>query len=216
MTKLTGPVIEPANGAGIDQVIILCHGLGPSGADLIKMIQPYANVVPRTLVAAPEATGEFMMGNNKLWFPVEKFDMAAIADGVKAASVLLDEYITALLKKYKVKQYVLLGFSQGAAVALYTGLRHHIAPMGIISLAGGLAAPETLATELKNRVPVLIGHGEKDTVVPVAASHLAEKVLRSNNVPVYTVYEPDLGHNIGKAELNAARIMLGRLLSRTA
>ena len=73
-----------------------------------------------------------------------------------------------------------MGFSQGAMISLFTGLRRVAAPRAILGFSGALIAPETLAAELTNRAPVLLVHGEADEAVPVSRSRDAEATLRAD------------------------------------
>lgn len=216
MTKLTGLFKEPAAGGKAQQLVIMCHGEGTEANDLMQHVGKYVNRVPHAAILAPDGPEDGDRGRGLQWFTTFSKDAAVLEEGVRKASALLDAYIDEQLKEWKVRDYVLLGFSQGAAVALHSGLRHPHAPMGIISFAGGLIGGEKLAAELRNRVPVLLGHGEKDNIVPVTLTRNAEKALRANGVPVYSVYEPELGHNVGQGELNAAGVMLTKLFGSKA
>jgi phospholipase/carboxylesterase len=109
--------------------------------------------------------------------------------------------------------YALLGFSQGAMPVLFTGLRRAIAPRAILAFSGALVAPDSLASELANRAPVLLVHGEADDVVPVQRSRDAEAALRAANVPVEAVYVPRLGHGIDDSGLAMGALALQRAFS---
>ena len=106
--------------------------------------------------------------------------------------------------------YALMGFSQGAMTALFTGLRRASAPRAILAFSGALIAPESLATELANHAPVLLVHGEADDVVPAQRSRDAEAALRAANVPVEAVYVPRLGHGIDDTGLAMGALTLQR------
>ena len=59
----------------------------------------------------------------------------------------------------------MMGFSQGAMMVLYAGLRRMTAPRAILAYSGALIAPEQLASR-SNSAPVLLVHGLGDDVVP--------------------------------------------------
>lgn len=94
--------------------------------------------------------------------------------------------------------------------ALFAGLRRADAPRAILAFSGALIAPKSLKAEMKNHAPVLLAHGEADTVVPAFRSRDAEAALRAVNVPVEAVYADDLGHGIDDIILDAGAVFLQR------
>ena len=101
-----------------------------------------------------------------------------------------------------------MGFSQGAMMVLYTGLRRVSAPRAILAYSGALLAPDSLAAERTNAAPVLIVHGEDDGVVEVARSRAAEAALQAEGVPVQARYTPGLDHGIDPGGLAAGAAFL--------
>jgi phospholipase/carboxylesterase len=101
-----------------------------------------------------------------------------------------------------------MGFSQGAMVSLFTGLRHSLAPRAILAFSGALVAPETLRAELANPTPVLLVHGEADEVVPVSRSRDAAATLHAAGVPVEAHYIPRLGHGIDDTGISLGALAL--------
>jgi phospholipase/carboxylesterase len=106
----------------------------------------------------------------------------------------------------------LAGFSQGAMMALHTGLRLPEPPAAILAYSGALLAPESLPAEVVARPPppVLLVHGELDGVVPVRASRMAEAALLAAGVPVEALYIPRLDHSIDESGLAAGTAALLR------
>jgi phospholipase/carboxylesterase len=88
----------------------------------------------------------------------------------------------------------LIGFSQGAMVSLLAGLARPVAPQGIIGIAGALLAPAEWAPACKP--PVLLLHGEQDSVVPVSRSQEAALRLRDAGVAVQLRLLSGLDHVI--------------------
>ena len=132
--------------------------------------------------------------------------------GVRRAATDLNAFIDAELDRLGLpgEAYALMGFSQGAMTALFTGLRRTNAPRAILAFSGALVAPDSLAAELANHAPVLLVHGEADDVVPVQRSRDAEAALRAANVPVEAVYVPRLGHGIDDTGLAMGALTLQR------
>jgi phospholipase/carboxylesterase len=132
--------------------------------------------------------------------------------GIRAAAVYLHGFIDAELTRLGLPAdaYAIMGFSQGAMMSLFTGLRHTPAPRAVLAFSGALVAPETLQTELANRAPVLLVHGEADEAVPVSRSHDAEASLTAAGVPVEAHYIPRLGHGIDDTGISLGALALQR------
>jgi phospholipase/carboxylesterase len=81
-------------------------------------------------------------------------------------------------------------------------------PRALVALSGVMVDPLTLPEQIKNRAPVLLGHGEDDPVVPAQFSRDAEGYLRKNNVPVECIIVPGLRHGIDERILTPATLFL--------
>lgn len=211
LSKLSGPSWGPASKGTPKRLVILCHGVGADGNDLIDLTPFWGRVLPDAVFVAPHAPEPFDMApSGRQWFPLGDLDPAKLGGGVRRAEKVLDEFIDEQLAKYNLSPtaYALMGFSQGAMIALFTGLRRATAPRAILAFSGALIDPETLKAEMKNHAPVLLAHGEADQVVPVFRSRDAEAVLRAANVPVEALYVANLGHGIDDAILDAGALFL--------
>jgi phospholipase/carboxylesterase len=109
-----------------------------------------------------------------------------------------------------------MGFSQGAMMALFTGLRRSPPPAVILAYSGRLIGAETLAAEIRGRPPVLLVHGEEDEVVPAAASRDAESVLEAAGVPASAVFRAGLGHGIDEVGMTVGALSLQQHLGTVA
>ena len=132
--------------------------------------------------------------------------------GLRAAAGILDRFIDSELAAAALPPdaYALAGFSQGAMMALFAGLRRPVAPRAIIAFSGSLLYPAALKGEIRNHAPVLLIHGEADDVVPAAKSREAERSLREIGVPVEALFRPAVGHLIDLAGLAAGASFLRR------
>jgi phospholipase/carboxylesterase len=212
MVELDGPRWGPASKAAAKQLVVLCHGLGADGHDLIDLAPSWSHALPDALFVSVDAPFQHESGFGRQWWSVADRSPAVVEAGVRGAAEYLDRFIDAELAGLGLaaNSYALMGFSQGAMTALFTGLRRASAPRAILAFSGALVAPEKLATELANRAPVLLVHGEADDVVPVQRSRDAETALRAANVPVEAVYVPRLGHGIDDTGLAMGALALQR------
>jgi phospholipase/carboxylesterase len=212
MAELDGPRWGPASKATPRQLVVLCHGLGADGHDLIDLAPTWSHALPEALFVSVDAPFPHESGFGRQWWSVEDRSAAVMEAGVRRAAGFLDAFIDAELARLGLpaEAYALMGFSQGAMTVLFTGLRRPAAPRAILALSGALVAPESLTAELANRAPVLLVHGEADDVVPVHRSRDAEAALRAANVPVEAAYVPRLGHGIDDTGLSMGALALQR------
>jgi phospholipase/carboxylesterase len=210
MAELDGPRWGPASKAAPKQLVVLCHGLGADGHDLIDLAPTWGHALPDALFVSVDAPFQHESGFGRQWWSVADRTPSVMEAGVRRAAGFLDAFIDAELVRLGLpaEAYALMGFSQGAMTVLFTGLRRAVAPRAILAFSGALVAPERLAGELANRAPVLLVHGEADDVVPAQRSRDAEAALRAANVPVEAVYVPRLGHGIDDTGLAMGALAL--------
>lgn len=210
---LDGPRWGPASKASPKQLVVLCHGLGADGHDLIDLAPTWAHALPEAAFAAPDAPDRCDLSPmGRQWWSVGDRTPTIMEAGVRRAASFLNPFIDAELTRLGLPAdaYALMGFSQGAMAVLFTGLRRAVAPRAILAFSGALLAPNSLAAEITHRPPVLLVHGEADDVVPVSSSHDAEAALRALNVPVEATYVPRLGHGIDDTGLAMGALTLQR------
>lgn len=218
MPDLDGPRWGPKAGGPPKQLVVLCHGVGADGHDLIDLAPGWAPALPQALFAAPDAPERYDMAPmGRQWFSIADRTPARLATGVAAASTALDRFIDAELARLALSgdAYALMGFSQGAMTALYTGLRRKAAPRALLAFSGALLAPERLA-EATARPPILLVHGEDDPTVPVERSRAAEHALRNAGFAVETLYVPGLEHGIDPTGIAFGALFLQRAFANGA
>jgi phospholipase/carboxylesterase len=213
MAELDGPRWGPASKGAPKQLVVLCHGLGADGHDLIDLAPTWANALPDAIFAAPDAPDRCDLGpTGRQWWSVADRSPPVVEAGVRRAATFLNPFLDAELTRLGLPPgaYALMGFSQGAMTALFTGLRRATAPRAILAFSGALIAADSLPAELIHRPPVLLVHGEADEVVPVERSREAEAALRAAGVPVEATYVPRLGHGIDDTGLAMGALALQR------
>jgi phospholipase/carboxylesterase len=208
MARLDGPRFGPRAGGPAKQIVVLLHGLGADGRDLIDLAPIWAEALPEVAFVAPDAPEACDMGPyGRQWFSLQDRSPTLMAAGARAARAGLDGFLDAELAQAGLPDsaLALVGFSQGCKMALYAGLRRAVPPAAILGYSGALLAPESLADEILGRPPVLLVHGEADDIVSVQATRRAESALREAGVPVEALYRPGLAHGIDEAGLAAGR-----------
>jgi phospholipase/carboxylesterase len=202
----------PASKAKPRQLVVLCHGLGADGFDLIDLAPSWQHACPDALFASVHAPFQHDSGFGRQWWSVANRSPAVMEAGARTAASYLHGFIDAELERLGLpgEAYAMMGFSQGAMVALFTGLRRPVAPRAILAFSGALIALERLAADLANKAPVLIVHGEADDTVPASRSRDAEAALIATQVPVEAHYLPRLGHGIDDSGISLGALALQR------
>jgi phospholipase/carboxylesterase len=202
----------PASNSAPRQLVVLCHGLGADAYDLIDLAPAWSHACPDALFASVHAPFRHDSGLGRQWWSVDDRSPSVVEAGVRTAAPYLHDFIDAELLRLGLPAdaYALAGFSQGAMMSLFSGLRHPIGPAAILGFSGALVAPDSLAAELASRPPVLLVHGEADDVVPVERSRDAETALLAVGVPVEAHYIPRLGHGIDDTGISLGALALQR------
>jgi phospholipase/carboxylesterase len=204
---LSGPRRPAAAGGPARQLVVLLHGLGADGTDLIELAGTLAPVLPHAVWVAPNAPEPCDMAPYGFqWFSLQQRSAATLAAGVDRAAPILNAFLDAELASHGLddRNLFLIGFSQGTMMALHVGLRRMIAPAAIVGFSGILVAPERLAAEARARPPILLVHGEADEVVPVGFLDAASSVLKAEGLDLEVMRRPGLGHGIDDVGLAAA------------
>jgi phospholipase/carboxylesterase len=192
--------------------------VGADGHDLIDLAPTWGQALPDAVFVSPHGPEPYDMAPvGRQWFSLADRTPAKMEAGVRRAAQALDAFIDAELKRLSLpaSAYALAGFSQGAMTALFTGLRRATAPRAILAYSGALLGAATLDAEIKQRPPVLLVHGERDEVVPIARSQDAERSLRAAGVPVETLWCPGLAHGIDQTGLSLGALFLQRAFATT-
>ena len=140
MAELQGPRWGPASKGTARQRWAIRHGLGADGHDLIDLAPSWGHALPDAVFAAPDAPFPHHSGLGRQWWSVADLTPSVMAAGVRRAAPDLDRFIDAELGRLGLAEdaYALTGFSQGAMIVLFTGLRRRIAPRGIVGCSGAL------------------------------------------------------------------------------
>jgi phospholipase/carboxylesterase len=195
---IDGPRLAPTSGT-VKGLVVFLHGFGADGNDLIGIGAEWRKLLPDVAFASPHAPERCMAApSGRQWFPLTFRDPDERRRGVIAARPTLDAFLDAELARHHLTddRLVLVGFSQGAMMALHVGLRRPKAPAGIIGFSGMLVSPESLKDEAVNQPPILLIHGDRDEVIPVDALFAATDGLAAAEIPVEWHLSPGLGHGI--------------------
>jgi phospholipase/carboxylesterase len=217
MTEIL-PAVKIETGAAPTASVIWLHGLGADGHDFepivpelhlppglsLRFIFPHAPVRPVTM------NGGRPM---RAWFDLARIGVNQPRDvaGMRAARSWVEELIARENGRgVPTARIVLAGFSQGGAVALFTGLQHRDKLAGIMALSTWLPAEEGLEVELSSgnlSTPIFYAHGAQDPVVPLLLGAQTRNWLTQQGC-VVTWHTYAMAHTVSLEEIQHIRAWL--------
>lgn len=194
--QLNGPRLAPAGGSAT-HLVVLCHGYGADGNDLIGLAPHWQRLLPTVAFAAPNAP-ERCPGAGYQWFPLSRLDPQEVRRGVESAASALERFLEAELTRLGLapERLVLAGFSQGTMLSLHVGLRRAVKPLAILGYSGMLAAAETLPPLGHDCPPIMLVHGDADTMIPPQAMFAAAGALGQAGALVQWHLSRGIAHSI--------------------
>jgi phospholipase/carboxylesterase len=204
----------PAKITNTTPVLILLHGYGSYEADLFDFGARLDSRFITFSLRAPQPVRE----GGYCWFPIRFSQGAPFKYSYDEAIVsrkMILKFIKDACSYYKAdsSQVYILGFSQGAIMALDIAISSPVKIKGIAALSGRLL-PETTKyvadSSLLKKVKFFIAHGRSDNVIAAIESENARKFLLNNNVNSITYKIYDMPHTISNLELNDIRQWIQR------
>jgi phospholipase/carboxylesterase len=186
--------VPPHGGREARFAVIWLHGLGADGHDfepIVPEIDVGEHAVRFVFPHAPSIPVSINMGMvMPAWYDIREMDLRRRhdVDGVRASMRRLE----ALVDRERGRgvpdeRIVLAGFSQGGAVAIWTGLRHERRLCGIVGLSTYLIGEELLDAEQvahATEAPVFLAHGTHDPMVALERGQASRDALRSRGLDV--------------------------------
>jgi phospholipase/carboxylesterase len=213
--QLDGPGFAPLSGGKAAYLVVLLHGVAANGNDVLYLARAWRKILPTAEFIAPNAPfPSDHAPEARQWFSVQDRAPEKLLAGLREAGPILDRFFDDLLASRQLDdaRLALAGFSQGAATALYAGLRRRTQIAGIVAFSGALPGGEGIGRDIRSKPPVLLVHGEADAVVHFQAMADAKAALEAASVPVKAMARPGLGHAIDDAGIAWAADFLREVL----
>jgi phospholipase/carboxylesterase len=208
LTGLIGAERAPVLGGAAKQLVVILHGVRGDCLAAIALADHWASELPNAAFLAPQAPFPCDVAPYGFqWFSVRDHDKARRLAEAEVVAPILDVFLDEALTTYGLtnRHLALIGFSQGAMMALHIGLRRRQAVAAIIGFSGRLLKPDMPTT---TKAPVLLIHGDQDIVVPIEALTEAASALRASGVSVETEICLGLDHDINPFGLARAQQFL--------
>jgi len=204
---IAGAPIEQATGA-----IIAIHGRGADAEDITSLAHEVAP--PGVTIVAPQAAGN-------TWYPyrfIEPFERNE--PYLSSALRTVADLVTQLEGRgIPPERIALLGFSQGACLALEVSARNPRRYAGVIGFSGGLIGPPGTPFNYEGTLagtPIFIGSSDVDPHIPNDRVEESAMALERLGGAVDARLYPGMGHTVNRDELEAARAILNRAFATTA
>lgn len=199
-----------AAGAALDEAssaIIAIHGRGADAADIINLAGEVAP--PGVVILAPNAVGQ-------TWYPYRFIEPIERNEPYLTSALSLLDRLFARLAESDIPadRVALLGFSQGACLALEYAARNAQRFGAVVGYSGGLIGPMGATFAYPGSMdgtPVFIGCSDVDAHIPVARVEETARVMTELGAAVDLRIYPGMGHTVNQDEIQAARALLAPL-----
>ena len=198
-----GVALNSAMGA-----VVLLHGRGSSAEDILGLAQEFD--LPELAYLAPEAA-------EHTWYPYSflspiELNQPWLDSALNLVAETLQRAITAGIERPKI---AIVGFSQGACLAMEFVARNAVRYGGLVAFTGGLIGPPgarfVYSGELSGTA-CFLGAGDRDPHVPWKRVEETASVLSGLGAVVTLRRYPGLPHTINEDEIDHAKTILGRLI----
>jgi phospholipase/carboxylesterase len=209
--KLSGPMLPPRSGGPARQLMVLLHGYGADGADLIGLGRQWGELWPDMAFVAPNAPEICALNpGGYQWFPLDVERIDNRITGAAAARPVLINFLIDLWGQtgLTARDTAICGFSQGAMMALHVGTSLDSAPIALVAFSGALIPPEGFAAGRHAKPPIALVHGELDQVVDPNLSRESAQVLADAGYEVRLFISAGTGHGIAPDGLDFATLFL--------
>lgn len=203
---------EPEDGSRPDCTLVWLHGMGTTPENF----SPFSKEIldfggPKTRLILPRAPRKPLTIQNgqitTAWYDI----LAGLGEqpedipGLKSMHLRISQIINRIVSQGIPAETIFLGgFSQGAAMALYSGLRQARTLAGVIALSGYLPAADILDNDITpagKMTPFFVAHGAYDDVInPIIARKSANFIETKVDTLVWREYEME--HEISPDEMN--------------
>jgi len=216
-------VIEPTKASKYS--LLLLHGLGANGEDLANLVPMLEQQLPQSRrgqirYLCPDAPVRPVSLNNgypmRAWFDIYGLDAQAPIDrdGIAASVLTIRAILAEQLTELGAQNVLVGGFSQGGVIALHAALGLDEKLAGVLALSTWLPAVDLLPDRAKNpELPIFLGHGLHDEIVPLSAAEQAIELLKTMGMRRIERHVYAMGHAILPEEIADIAEWIARVTS---
>ncbi len=200
-------------------LVILLHGYGANGENLIELANEFQPIIPDAYFIAPNAIEPWEGGfpNSYQWFSLyagsQRSALDSLAPKIKNANQILLKFIEKQLQRFDLsyENLILIGFSQGSMMSIYQGLIMPKKIAGIISFSGKVVEPTSVGDKIISKPNICLIHGTDDSVLPFSNFQEAQIILNQHGVPFEPHAIEHLDHTIDIRAIRIAQNFIKKL-----
>jgi len=200
------PLNSPAKG-----LVVLMHGVGSNARDLMPLADIWSERLPDVAFTSLDGTDPFDGGfGGRQWFSLRDISEGNREARASAAYAALRSMLEAELAHWQLAfgRLALVGFSQGAIMALHHAATSAEGAVCVVAYSGRLASPVTA----RNGTPLTLIHGEEDEVIGVQELEYAADQFSAAGYTVDAYALPGVGHTISADGVALGEAALERTL----
>lgn len=189
--------------------MLMIHGRGATAEDILSLAGEFRQ--PGFTYLAPQAAAGTWYPN-RFTAPLEQNE-PWLSSALQVVETLFSRVVEAGVRPERI---MLLGFSQGACLALEYAARNARRYGGVVGLSGGLIGPDDLQREVSGSLdgtPVFVGCSDVDFHIPRERVDHAAEVMRALGGQVTERIYPNMDHTVNQDEIDFVRGMMQSLLS---
>lgn len=201
-----------------EYLMILLHGYGSNGEDLISLAPDFAETIPNVQFISPDAPFRFEGGYTGFqWYSLLDRSTKYMLNGANIAEPILESFINSQLERFQLddSKLILCGFSQGAMMATYSALKRAHPCAAVLSFSGYIIDDHEFNSNIKSRPETFLCHGKQDKIVHFDTYLKSKAKLESLQVPITSHVSESLGHGIDFSCINAAKDFLKNKLNQS-
>jgi phospholipase/carboxylesterase len=190
---LEGPAHAPLSCGKAVYLVVLLHGRGVDGHHVVEIGMEWGATLNKAKFVAPHAPfSDPANPSGRQWFSTGESDPQQKIDELNGAAAMLDAYLDELLASHRLadSHLALVGFGQGATLALYVGLRRANTVGAIVAVSSAIEDAEHLAHNIRSRPPTLLVHAAADPETTQESMMSAQIALSARGVTVQTLSKP--------------------------
>lgn len=202
--------IEVCSETSAEYLVIWLHGLGADGHDFASMLPilglPEGHKVhfifPHAPIRAITINGGMKMRG---WYDIQgapleyQLDQEGVAASCQSIHYLIGQGIKKGIPSHNI---ILAGFSQGGLIALQAGLSYTKPLAGLIALSTYLPGLHALDIKQAKDLPIFIGHGNSDTLVPFILGRSIYEGLLAKQFTHLSWHAYTMAHEVCQQEIS--------------
>jgi len=200
----------------VENLFIFLHGYGLNKESGMRVASNFLDLLPNTAFLSLEAPFSCEIGQGFQWFSILG-GVDSIYREMSDVNLILDAFIVGQLKRFNLDRdrLIVSGFSQGAIMALFNGLRCQKEYMCLLLFSAMILDNfNILKDELQSKPKIFLANGDMDQFIPINLYKKTEYILEECGIPVESHIIVGKDHSINYECIKLARTFLRNILNK--